>query len=75
MNVKPKIVEGDLDPGFMVELIQKDLRLLMEAARNASVPLPGTALAQQLFSSVEAMGGGRLGTQAMIRAFERLGDF
>lgn len=74
-NLGPKIVEGDLDPGFMVELIQKDLRLVMEAARNASVPLPGTALAQQLFTSVEAMGGGRLGTQAMIRAFERLGDF
>ena len=74
-NLGPKIAEGDLDPGFMVELIQKDLRLVMEAARSASLPLPGTALAQQLFQSVEAMGGGRLGTQAMIRVFERLGDF
>jgi 3-hydroxyisobutyrate dehydrogenase len=74
-NLGPKITQGDLQPGFMVQLIQKDLRLVMEAARSVSLPLPGTALAQQLFTAVEAEGGGKLGTQAMIRAFERLGKF
>lgn len=74
-NLGPKIAEDDLRPGFMVKLIQKDLRLVMEAAHSVSLPLPGTALAQQLFTAVEAEGGSNLGTQAMIRAYERLGEF
>jgi len=36
------------------------------------VPLPGTALVQQLFSAVEATGGGTLGTQGLALALERL---
>ncbi|HPO07608.1 MAG TPA: NAD(P)-dependent oxidoreductase [bacterium] len=39
-NLGPKIAQGDLRPGFMVQLIQKDLRLVMEAARTASLPPP-----------------------------------
>lgn len=72
-NLGPKIVARDLEPAFMIELIQKDLRIVQEAAGAQGVPLPGTALAQQLFRAVEAEdGGGRLGTQAMIRAIEKL---
>lgn len=72
-NLGPKIAARDLEPAFMIELIQKDLRIVQEAAQAQSVPLPGTALAQQLFRAVEAEeGGGRLGTQAMIRAIEKL---
>ena len=74
-NLGPKIAQGDLQPGFMVKLIQKDLRLVVEAARSVALPLPGTALAQQLFTAVEAEGGSNLGTQAMIRTYERLGEF
>lgn len=74
-NLGPKIAEGDLRPGFMVKLIQKDLRLVMEAARSIALPLPGAALAQQLFTAVEAQDGSDLGTQAMIRTYERLGEF
>ncbi|MFH1737746.1 MAG: NAD(P)-dependent oxidoreductase [bacterium] len=74
-NLGPRIAQGDMNPGFMVQLIQKDLRLVMEAARSVSLPLPGTSLSQQLFTSVEAEGGSRMGTQAMIRAFEKLGQF
>lgn len=72
-NLGPKIVEGDLKPAFMIKLIQKDLRIVQEAAQRANLPLPGTALVQQLFRAVEALpGGGELGTQAMIRAYEAL---
>ncbi|MCK6484646.1 MAG: NAD(P)-dependent oxidoreductase [Phycisphaerae bacterium] len=67
-----KIVAGDLRPAFMVRLIQKDLRAVMEAAEEARLPLPGTALAIQLFRAVEAGGGDALGTQAMIQAYERM---
>lgn len=72
-NLGRKIADGDLQPAFMVKLIQKDLRIVQDAARNQGVPLPATALAQQLFRAVEcAPGGGDLGTQAMIRAYQRL---
>lgn len=72
-NLGPRIAAGDLRPAFMIQLIQKDLRIVQAAAQALGVPLPGTAIAQQLFRSVEAEeGGGRLGTQAMIRAYEKL---
>jgi 3-hydroxyisobutyrate dehydrogenase len=75
-NLGPKIAVGDLKPAFMIRLIQKDLRAVMDAALAAELPLPGTELARKLFSAVEAeSGGGDLGTQAMIRAYERLGGF
>ncbi|RMF73466.1 MAG: NAD(P)-dependent oxidoreductase, partial [Planctomycetota bacterium] len=72
-NLGERIVAGDLAPAFMVRLIQKDLRIVQQEADDAGLPLLGTALAQQLFRAVEALpNGGELGTQAMIRAFERL---
>lgn len=68
-----KINAGDLQPAFMITLMQKDLRIVQDAGARLRLPLPGTALAQQLFRAVEAEpGGGLLGTQAMIRAYERL---
>jgi 3-hydroxyisobutyrate dehydrogenase len=72
-NLGPKIAAGDLQPAFMIRLIQKDLRIVQAAADRLRIPLPGTALSQQLFRAVEAEpAGGDLGTQAMIKAFERL---
>ncbi|MFN0136139.1 MAG: NAD(P)-dependent oxidoreductase [Phycisphaerae bacterium] len=72
-NLGPKIVAGDLKPAFMIKLIQKDLRIVQAAAQELGTPLPGTALAQQLFRVVEALAGGEnLGTQGMIRAYQRL---
>ena len=72
-NLGAKIVAGDLEPAFMIKLIQKDLRIVQEAAQSLKVALPGTALSQQLFRAVEAEpDGGELGTQAMIKAIETL---
>jgi 3-hydroxyisobutyrate dehydrogenase len=69
----PKIAQGDLQPAFMIALHQKDLRIVQQTAQALAVPLPGTALAQQLYRAVEATpGGGQLGTQAMIRAYDKL---
>jgi 3-hydroxyisobutyrate dehydrogenase-like beta-hydroxyacid dehydrogenase len=57
----------------MIKLIQKDLRIVQNAGQTQGVPLPGTALSQQLFRAVESEpGGGELGTQAMIRTYEKL---
>ncbi len=71
-NLGPRIVEGDHNPGFMVRLLLKDLRLVMEAAADGDLPLIGTSLAHQMFIAVEKMGCGDLGTQSVIRAFEQL---
>lgn len=72
-NLGAKIVAGDLRPAFMIKLIQKDLRIVQDAAQRLGIPLPGTALAQQLFRAVQAQpGGDELGTQAMIEAYRRL---
>jgi 2-hydroxy-3-oxopropionate reductase len=71
-NLAPRLLKGDLKPGFMVKLQQKDLRLVMETAEELKLPLPGTALVQQLFRSVQADGGDDLGTQALIQTMEKL---
>lgn len=71
-NLAPKVADRDYAPGFMVRLQQKDLRLVLELARELDLPMPGVALANQLFRVVEASGEGDLGTQALIKAYERL---
>jgi 3-hydroxyisobutyrate dehydrogenase len=71
-NLGPRLLRRDLEPGFMVETALKDMRLVMETADANGVPLPGTALAQQLWRSCAALGLGRKGTQAMLVALEQL---
>ncbi len=68
----PRILARDFAPGFFIHLQQKDLRLVLELAAQLKLPLPGTALVQQMFTAVEAAGGGALGTQALVQALERL---
>jgi 3-hydroxyisobutyrate dehydrogenase len=69
-NLGPRMVQGDFAPGFMVKLQQKDLRLILEAAQEAHVPLAVTSLARQYFTALEAAGLGEEGTQAIIKAVE-----
>jgi len=68
-----KIIDGDLKPAFMVDLQQKDLRLVMELADELKQPLPGVALAKQLLGALQAQGRGRDGTQAMVDIIRQLG--
>ena len=70
-NLGKRIIQGDFAPGFMVKLQQKDLRLVLEQGRDMHLTLPGTALVNQLFHSLEAAGEGELGTQALVKALER----
>jgi 3-hydroxyisobutyrate dehydrogenase len=71
-NLGPRIIKRDFDPGFMIDLVQKDLRLVEEACRSAGVSLPATGLVRQLFGSAQAHGSGREGTQALAKVVERL---
>jgi len=71
-NLGARLLEGDLEPGGTVETVQKDLDILMAAARDLQMTLPGSSLVQQLYNAVEAEGKGKKGHQALIAAYERL---
>lgn len=67
-HLGPRAVAGDFAPGFMVDLMQKDLGLVLEEAHATHTPLPGSALVRQLFEMLQARGRGREGTQAIVEA-------
>ena len=68
----PKLIQGDFEPGFMIKLQQKDLRLVIETAQKLNVSIPGTSLVSQLFASLLARDLGDEGTQALVKAHENL---
>ena len=72
-NLAPRAVRGDFAPGFMVDLMQKDLGLVLETAAKEALPLPGTALVQQMLRILQAQGRGSEGTQAIVDAVALLG--
>ena len=67
-----RMIKGTFEPGFRIRLHQKDLNLALSAARDLSLSLPSTAIAQQMFSAVAADGGGDLDHSALVQATERL---
>ena len=69
-NLGPKMIAGDFRPGFMINLMQKDLRLLMQAAEDCNTSLPAASLVHQLFAAAQAAGHGKDGTQAMFTVLE-----
>jgi 3-hydroxyisobutyrate dehydrogenase-like beta-hydroxyacid dehydrogenase len=71
-NLAPRVLRRDFAPGFKLGLQQKDLRLALEAARNARAALPGTALVHQLYAALEAEGLADEGNQALVKTLERL---
>ena len=72
INLGPKMVEQDFKPGFKIRHQQKDIRLALSLASELKLPLPGTALVQQMLRIVEAEGLGEKGTQAAIVAMEKI---
>ena len=71
-NLGSRILNGDFAPGFRVRLQQKDLRLILEAAREMSVPLFTSSIAHQLYGVLEREGCGEEGTQAYVKVLEKL---
>ncbi|UPK39009.1 2-hydroxy-3-oxopropionate reductase [Bradyrhizobium sp. 186] len=65
-----RMVKRNFEPGFRIELHQKDLNLALEGARALGLSLPSTAVAQQLFSACTAHGGKGWDHSAMVRALE-----
>ena len=70
-----RMVKRTFDPGFRIELHQKDLNLALQGARALGVSLPNTATAQELFNACSANGGKAWDHSAMVRALELLANF
>ncbi len=68
----PQILARDWRPGFTIDLQQKDLRLVLEAADQAGVPLPATSLIFQFYRTLQAQGLGGEGNHALVKALEHL---
>lgn len=70
----PKIVKGDYSPGFSIDNFVKDLTIALEEAEAMRLSLPGLALVKQLYISIQAMGKGSSGNQALYLALEKLAN-
>ena len=69
---RPNYLAGTYNPGFKVELHYKDLGLIMESARALGVPLPATAVVQELFNAMRVKGRGGLDHSGIITLLEDL---
>ncbi|CAA9280649.1 MAG: 2-hydroxy-3-oxopropionate reductase, partial [uncultured Chloroflexia bacterium] len=67
-NRGPQIIRRDWRPGFMIDLQQKDVRLVLDAADELGVPLPATSLIFNLYRTLEARDLGSEGNHALIKA-------
>lgn len=69
-----RMIKRTFNPGFRIELHQKDLNLALEGARALGLSLPNTSMAQQLFNSCTAQGGKGWDHSAMVKALETMAD-
>ena len=70
-NRWPTMARDEFDFGFAINWMRKDLGLAMDEARTNGATLPMTALVDQFYAEVEAMGGGRQDTSALVRRITR----
>lgn len=68
----PSMIEGETGAGFRIDLMLKDLRLVLEQAQSLAVPLPGTALVTSQYLEARAHGEGANGNQALFRVYDRM---
>jgi 3-hydroxyisobutyrate dehydrogenase len=76
VNRHATMLEGRFDFGFAVDWMRKDLGICLRTADEIGAPLPVTALVDQFYKDVQAMGGGRWDTSSLIarlRAFDTAG--
>jgi len=70
-----RMIKRTFDPGFRIELHQKDLNLALSSAKALGVSLPNTATAQELLNSCSAYGGKAWDHSAMVKALEKMANF
>jgi 2-hydroxy-3-oxopropionate reductase len=70
-----RMIKRTFDPGFRIELHQKDLNLALTSARQVGLSLPNTATAQELFNTCAAHGGKAWDHSALVRALEIMANY
>ena len=71
-NRGPQVAVRDWTPGFTIDLQQKDVRLILEAADELAVPLPATSLVFQMYRALQRRGLGTDGNHALVKALEAM---
>ncbi len=74
-NRGPQVINRDWRPGFTIDLQQKDLRLVLEAADQMGVPVMATSLVFNLYRTLQSQGLGSDGNHALVKAIEHLAGF
>src|SRR6185295_9507000 len=69
-----RMIKRNFEPGFRIELHQKDLGLATAGARELGLSLPVTAICQQLFNACAASGGAKWDHSGMVRALESMAN-
>ena len=74
LNWPAKVLKGDIEPGFTIDLAHKDLTVIVEAANVAKVPMPIGAAAREAFSAARSRGYGGKDFSAMVDSLCDLAD-
>lgn len=74
-NLAPKVLANDFEPGFFVEHFVKDMGIVLNESRRMGLSLPGLALVDQLYRSVQAKGWHKKGTHALTLALAEMSGF
>ena len=72
VELGPRIIANNFDPGFFVEHFIKDMGIALAESRRMGLSMPGLALAEQLYQSVKAKGWGKNGTHALMLALAEM---
>jgi 2-hydroxy-3-oxopropionate reductase len=67
-----RMIKRNFEPGFRIELHQKDLNLALQGARSLNLALPNTATTQELFNSAAALGGKGWDHSGLVRVLEHM---
>ena len=70
-----RMIKRNFNPGFRIELHQKDLNLALAGAKSLNLSLPNTASTQQLFNACAAQGGAQWDHSGLLRILEVMGNF
>ena len=69
-NLAPRMISGDLEPGFYIKHFMKDMKIALEEAEKMDLQLPGLQLAKDLYSTLVENGFENKGTQALFKYYK-----
>lgn len=69
-NLAPRMLKGDVEPGFYVKHFLKDMRIALAEAEEMQLELPGLALAYEMYERLSNQGYGEKGTQALYKLYQ-----